>query len=225
MKYLFVILLSSSLTAAPVDEIESILKDVKSLRVQYTTCRESLNEKQDYKIMLEKELLKNASLQSKIDNFNKKRNNNTQYKKEMKELRNILKTKEKAIIYLNNRIIKLKTTQIKDKKTLEVVEKTQVLCKDENIFPQLVMKKTVVKKVKEKEEKINFAPSTFRLLRSVDVYDSINGNKITQWEKNRSFTSNIKTQNWIKITGYFMNKKWQASQEELWIKKENTVKK
>ena len=207
MKYLFVILLSTLLAAAPIDEIESILKDIKNLRVQYTTCKESLNEKQDYKIMLEKVLLKNASLQSKIDFLKKETNNNKQYEKEMKELRNILKTKEKAIIYLNNRIIKLKTTEIK----------APVLCKDENIFPQLVMK--------EKEEKINFTPSTFRLLTSVDVYDSINGSKVTQWKKNRSFTSNMKTQNWIKITGYFMNKKWQASQEELWIKKENTVKK
>jgi len=40
---------------------------------------------------------------------------------------------------------------------------------------------------------------------------------LEQWEKHTSFTSNVKSKNRIKITGYFVNKKWRKASKEMWV--------
>ena len=47
---------------------------------------------------------------------------------------------------------------------------------------------------------------------------------IYKWENKSSFTSSLMTENWIKITGYFVDKQWKKAAEELWVKKINTIK-
>lgn len=68
-------------------------------------------------------------------------------------------------------------------------------------------------------------PSAFKLKKESEIYDAPNANVLEKWEEGTSFTSNQKYKNWIKITGYFIDKKWRPSKGELWILEENVVKK
>lgn len=64
----------------------------------------------------------------------------------------------------------------------------------------------------------NFSPSTFKLLKDNEIYDSIDGNVVKNWSKNRKFTAYQRVGDWIKISGYFNNGKWQSSKEVIWIR-------
>jgi GTPase involved in cell partitioning and DNA repair len=78
-------------------------------------------------------------------------------------------------------------------------------------------------KPQNKEEKIEietFEPSSFRLNVDSFIYSRDTGKSIDKWEKGTSFTSNKKAANWIKITGYFVNKKWKKAKKDMWIKSE-----
>ena len=63
-----------------------------------------------------------------------------------------------------------------------------------------------------------FKASAFRLNKDTDIYDGVGGKKIDRWESGRSFTSGVRTKNYVKITGYFINRKWRASPKEMWVK-------
>ena len=89
-------------------------------------------------------------------------------------------------------------------------------------------------KLKEKEskkkskkvvlQKVSFVkPGTFHLKTNSNIYNKINGKKVDTWEKNRTFTSNIRSADWIKITGYFVNRKWTKAKKSLWIKSVNAT--
>jgi len=220
VKYLFVLLLSVVLPASEMDRFESIVQDIQTLREEYTVCLKYLNvEKQftnlnqvkevsEYPNKFNQEVAKNKILLAKINKF----------EKQIKKLENISKTKDNSIYNLITKIEKLNKTKENTKNTLILVEKKEVVCVEENIFPQLVMKNT------PRESEVHFAPATFRLLTNSSIFDSINGTEVTKWENKTSFTSHTGTKNWVKITGYFVEKKWQKSKESLWIKKENVVK-
>jgi len=121
---------------------------------------------------------------------------------------------------------------IKDMKwfteTIETLENDLNQKKKELSKIQAVKKKeiTIVHKVvKQKAEMIRFIkPATFRLKNTSIIYNKIDGVKITEWFKNRTFTSNIKSENWVKITGYFVGRKWKKVNEEMWIKSNQVFK-
>ena len=103
----------------------------------------------------------------------------------------------------------------------EVIKEKKIYPKDDNVFPTLMLKeaKVVKKNIKEKEIVQEAKPTTYRLKNDSKIYNRFDGAEIYLWEKDRTFTSNIKTQNYIKITGFFVNQVWQSAEEELWIKK------
>ena len=101
-----------------------------------------------------------------------------------------------------------------DKKVKETVVKKEL--------PEI--KKIVEPKRKEVEKLERFKASAFRLNKNAVIYDKVNGEKIDEWNKETSFTSSIKTQNWVKITGYFVDKVWMRSSKELWIKSSDIIK-
>jgi len=115
---------------------------------------------------------------------------------------------------------------IKDMKwftqTIETLEndlnqKKQELSKIKSVKKKKI--KIVHKVIKLKEESIKFIkPVTFRLKNTSIIYNKIDGIKVLQWSKNRTFTSNIKSENWVKITGYFVGRKWKKAQKDMWIK-------
>jgi len=64
---------------------------------------------------------------------------------------------------------------------------------------------------------------SFRLKRDANIYSTIRGIKLFKWEKGTSFTSNVRSDGWIKITGYFVNKIWKKSQKDLWVDMKDTI--
>jgi len=108
------------------------------------------------------------------------------------------------------------------KRVKELEKKLKKLMQKQNNFPKLIMKEDS----KTKNTKfIKFKAASFKLNYDSIVYDDINGNMITKWTEGTSFTSNIKTKSWIKVTGYFINKKWTSAKKEMWIKIKQVEKK
>ncbi|MEN8302647.1 MAG: hypothetical protein ABFQ64_01080 [Campylobacterota bacterium] len=107
------------------------------------------------------------------------------------------------------------------------VKKTKKLKKQKEVTPKKKLseiKKIVEPKRDEVEKLERFKASAFRLNKNAAVYDKVNGKKLYEWEEGTSFTSSIKTQNWTKITGYFVDRVWMRSTKELWIKSTDVIK-
>lgn len=68
------------------------------------------------------------------------------------------------------------------------------------------------------------APSAYHMATNATVYSMPNGTKVDTWESGRSFTSGTSRDGWVKITGYFVNRVWQAASEELWVKESDVIK-
>ncbi len=115
-------------------------------------------------------------------------------------------------------------------------------CQDDNPFPQLMMKeKKEVLPQKEDAEitiTVNKTPqvalkperiitttgNAYRMNKEAQVYDAPDGKPIELWEEKTSFTSNVFEGDWIKITGHFVDRIWQKSTKDMWVKSEDTLK-
>ncbi|MCK9490530.1 MAG: hypothetical protein M0Q24_00450 [Sulfurimonas sp.] len=234
MKSLFIIfLLFFLLQGDELQRIESIINDITKLRVEHEECKKALDSKGIIKVETTKESecesyektveilkTKNISLEKKLQEQTKilkdTENEREIYKK-------AVKTKEDQIEILKNQIVFLeKKGETKPKVVVkEIIKEKKIYPKDDNIFPTLMPKHTKFKKeiLKTKEIEEETKPTTYRLKYDSKIYNEISGDEIYLWEKDRTFTSNIQTQNFTKITGYFIDKKWQKAEEELWIKK------
>ncbi|MFA5233786.1 MAG: hypothetical protein WC390_05230 [Sulfurimonas sp.] len=122
------------------------------------------------------------------------------------------------IVFEQNKLLKSK----------EYINKNQFINSDENLdkysFPKLMMKEAYQAKLPEGDKIVEFEPSSFRLKTDSIIYDTIDGNKIDKWERGRSFTSSTKTNSWIKISGYFVKKKWKKADGDMWVKRAQVVK-
>lgn len=115
---------------------------------------------------------------------------------------------------LKQRVYELEKTvnsQQKLLKTKEIGRKNNI----NTVFPQLMMKG---------EESVFFEASAFRLNKESYIYDGAKANVIDKWEEGTSFTSNMKIGSWIKITGYFIDRKWTKAQEDMWVRSEDAIK-
>ncbi len=120
--------------------------------------------------------------------------------------------------------------------------KVITVCKDDNPFPELMMKeqKTVLPHETEvqivievkKTPPVSACPdritteegSVYRMNKEADIYDAPQGKVVDRWEEKTSFTSNVSQGEWIMITGYFVDRRWQKAQKEIWVKAEDTLK-
>jgi len=100
------------------------------------------------------------------------------------------------------------------KRIKELEKEITKLKRKQNNFPKLMMKD----EAEGKDELIRFKARSYKLKYDSIIYNGINGKMITKWLENTSFTSGVKTKTWIKITGYFVNKKWTAAKKDMWIK-------
>ncbi|PHR58880.1 MAG: hypothetical protein COA44_01680 [Arcobacter sp.] len=122
----------------------------------------------------------------------------------------------------------LNTCKNKKIKTIKIVTNAKGLCIDDNPFPKLLKKekmrvpKKLPIKTKPSKEKRK-ASGVYRMQGESTVYDKPNGKVIEIWEDTRSFTSNIAKDKWVKITGFFVDRKWQKAQNELWVKRTNIL--
>ncbi|WP_457749613.1 hypothetical protein [Sulfurimonas sp.] len=134
------------------------------------------------------------------------------YKKSQEELniyKDRVKTLEKKLKIANN-LLKTKQKPIEN----TVVNDADCFKNQTNTFPKLKMRIKV----------IHTKASAFRLKKDAPIYNAINGKKIDEWEKGTSFTSNQKTEKFIKITGYFKNKQWVKAEKPLWIRSDDALK-
>mgnify|MGYP007094920046 CR=1 FL=1 len=250
MKYIYLTFFVSVFAMAnEISRMESIVEDIEKLRSNYTKCMKELVLKTDvdnsanselkkmqklmeeYKVLLEEEKVKNTLLLSQ------KNEKLTLDEKSNKVKKNILETKLKDEKIKNeslSRNLKIKYEKIiKDKDNIIISLRNKIkitkkpimvkkeICEDENPFPSLMMKEN-------KEEKIsaatlNLKVGTYRLNQESEIYDGINGNVLFLWEDKSSFTTTKVTQDWIKVTGYFVDKKWTKAEKNLWVKKVNAT--
>ncbi len=196
MKILFItICLASFLLSDEIQRIESVVQDIEKLQNDYEKCKKSLEGAKDIKIEV-------------VEYFS----DDNKYKK-------LLKNREVDIENLKDKIALLESKN----KTLnkELSQKKYLKIEDKNKFPKLmpkIAKPLPKKEVKKEMQKIEiFTASSFKLNKNSDIFDSPQGNKIISWKKGRSFTSNKKMGSWIKITGYFVDKKWKQARKDLWI--------
>jgi len=196
------VLLTFSLSCMAADEltrIETIVKDITKLKTDYADLEV---ENSKYKSALISTQNENDVLRTNLKLYSNYEAKDKAYKKEIEALKDELKT-------LNLRFKKLQA--------------------DKNEFPQLQMKKKYQKKPEPKKEVVVteitddgeivfFEATTFRVNKDAKIFDGIYGIEIDIWDKSTSFTSNQKTSEWIKITGYFVNKTWQSAPKEMWVK-------
>jgi len=128
-----------------------------------------------------------------------------------------------------NKALREALTQCQNKKQkIRVkIKDSKGVCTDDNPFPKLLKKET---KPAPKKKKENVSKSTsistsgvYRIKGESSIYDAKEGKVIEIWEDTRSFTSNVFKDEWIKITGYFVDKKWRKASNEMWVKRENTI--
>ena len=100
----------------------------------------------------------------------------------------------------------LKEKDLKIKKLEEILAQ-----KDDGVFVEFAQPDL------EDENMQHFKAKAFRFDVEANVYDSINGDIIDRWDAKTSFTSNQKTDRWVKITGYFVDKKWQKAKKDMWV--------
>jgi len=199
------LLFSIYLNADEIQRIESIVQEIETLRSDYAKTEDALEISEYKRKDLEE---KNKILENELKTYSdftlKERNYKAEIaslEKKVEELEKRVKTKEK-----NNNILK-------DREIKKVIIKEKPM---ENQFPKLKMKKEYSAEVLEYTK-----ANTYRTECDAAIYNRVDGDKISFWESGRSFTSNIRTENWIKITGYFVDKKWRAAEEDLWIRKED----
>ena len=199
MKLILLLIFVLSLYGDDIKRIDSIVSDIEKLREDYSRTKEKLSSCQSA-LMDEKQRNIAISLDATEDEFLAKEQEYIKTIKNLESRIKILENIEKPNKVCSKKIVKTKIIKVKD---------------DENPFPKLLLKRNQ----KISKYKITyFKPSSFRVKNETFIYDKPNGKKVVKWEKNRSFTSNQKTQNWIKITGYFVDKKWRKATEPLWIK-------
>ncbi|MCX6077293.1 MAG: hypothetical protein NTW78_10495 [Campylobacterales bacterium] len=209
-------------------------------------CQAKESELKEYKELLKKEQSKNSLLTEKIESKTKSTLNSGKENQIISELERMLDDQNKALKLKEGEInslkkeliekIKAKDNQIislKSSKTKTVAVTTAAPIIEENNFPKLKMKEDEAPKNLSQEyeipknlssEAIYPSIASFRLTVDCEVYDSAGGTKVmATWIKGRSFTSNQRTKNWIKVTGYFVDKVWQKATEELWIEAANVA--
>jgi len=193
---------------------------------------------------------KNSLLETKLTKIGKSKvSQSNSIKSQNVELKNLKKTNKRLVSELKTSKTALASVPVlscKDQETentilMEALNKCKNakqkrgknvsvkkgICTDDNPFPKLLKKDTTPKtknKVKKIETPTPKLSSTYRIKGESAIYNAINGKLVEVWEDKRSFTSDTQNDTWVKITGYFVNKKWQSSKKTLWVKKENTLK-
>ncbi|MBU0632695.1 hypothetical protein KKA17_08615 [bacterium] len=200
MKSLAVILLMAvSLNAGEIERIDDMVNDISKLRTGYESCQKERDELKQTNTALKTEMSAMEELNSR---------NKEPFAKEIEALKNdvekskkLLEKKDKEIEQLNSKITNIETP--------------------DNQFPKLIMKEEYAKK---DISLTYFKATTYRLNSDSYIYDAPEGKRIEIWSKDTSFTSYIKKGEWIKITGYFIDKVWvSAKDKEMWIE-ESSIK-
>lgn len=201
------VLFFALLHADEIERIESIVNDITSLKKEYTNVQNSLV---NMEVRLEEEKVKNKRLSLKEEKYQKKI---TSLENEIKKIRKSPKPKQNKQKTCKKQEIKIIKNIIRIEKPL-ITQTTQ----ESNKFPNLLMKEEY------KGSEFDTHAYSYRVKKEAAIYDAMDGAKVDVWEEQTSFTSNVKTSKWIKITGYFVDKVWQPTTKEMWIKSSDALK-
>ncbi len=202
MRFLVLVFLVTGtfIYADELQRIDAIVNDITNLRVQYEKVKEELKA---CKMKLLDEQQKNKILLNELDGYSVLSKKEQEYEKSIKNLKTQIKKLKKHLKPEENNNLE---NQIK------IEEKT---IKKES---EQVSNKVIVVNIQEMQ------PTTFRTAKEIKIYTAPNGELLQKWEEGKSFTSNIKSGNWIKITGYFVNKVWQPAKKDMWVDSSDVVK-
>ena len=242
MRFLLIFIVLVTLSYADeTQRIEAIVKDITNLRTDYGKCMSELkaykksskaskvSDCSKYKKELKKHRVLAKKYKKVLDQAIKQNTKLISKLAKYKEFDSILKVSAQDnlptdVKTLQRELKKYKLLlKIRDKKIKRLQSGNSASFDTaENTIPKLLMKDKYRDEIASKIE--TFKPSSFRLKQNSEIFDAPNANVVANWKQNRSFTSNQKIGNWIKITGYFINKKWQKAQNEMWIEKDKTIK-
>jgi len=203
--------LNEALQAAKIQntKYKKLLEDFKSLKKEKERLSTSAT------ILVEK----NHALLGQVNAFKR----SSSEKKETKSIE-LLEEKERLLR-------ELEICKKRPKRSAKKVKVSKDICIDDNPFPVLLKKETAKKpEIKRTPEEIK-APepkqrssAVYRIKGESAIYNALDGDVIDVWEDKRSFTSNISQDNWIRITGYFINRKWTKANTQMWVEREHTIK-
>ena len=91
------------------------------------------------------------------------------------------------------------------------------------VVSKIAQNKKEIEKLKQTQfDYIVIKPTTLITTKNAKIYakPDINSKIVTNFEANRTFTSYKEKNNFIKITGYFIDGKWIPNKKEWWIKKD-----
>lgn len=220
--------LCALLSGNEIERIESIVNDVTQLRQEYERCQQRLGEAESGAKRASEAAIENERLgyEAKIKTLEEALENAQEEERraqrslehasaQIAQLNQLVSEQKRHIAALNGAV----------PKPAEPRTVVQTICPDPNPFPKLMMKDAApaaepspAAVADEAGESVYFKASPFRLNADADIYDAPGGEVVAHWEERTSFTSNEKRSGWVKITGYFVDKKWQPSGEEsLWI--------
>lgn len=100
-------------------------------------------------------------------------------------------------------------------------------------LPRTPVKTTVSQSTKTIPTPVENAPvsskkssGVYRMASDAPIYNGPNGKTVDTWEARRSFTGSAASNGWIHITGYFVNRVFQAAGEgeNLWVKESDAIR-
>ena len=144
-------------------------------------------------------------LAKKVDSLPKDTPNLSQIKQKLADLKKQVGINTKELNSLKEKVSK------NSEKINNIVSKI-----DEN-------KKEIVKLKQTQFDYIVIKPTTLITTKDTKIYakPNINSKVVMNFEANRTFTSYKERNNFIKITGYFVDGKWRPNKKEWWIQKDN----
>ncbi len=226
------LVLTALLYGDEIERINALVKEIESMRVGYEKCEEHLKLCRSASTISAKSTQEQECKNSLENHHDSKRNEIQKLHSQIQSLKNQidsyqndLKAKSRKIAFLQQKIEMLETKRKENQNNADTANGSNT-CRKELVTVKKKNEESVhtrsTKKVSAEITSYRITktqPKTFRTLREADIYDKPDGVKIARWEKGRSFTSYIESGEWVKITGYFINRKWTSAKKGLWIKK------
>ncbi len=212
-------------------ELKARHQEILALQKEHDACQAKLQGLEKINININSERIKTAALQKR----------NATLEQELKSLHVTLKEAQnasadndfeaqKADILQRYRTLETRYYQLE--KAYAMLQKKQsptpiVAAPSKETFPQLVMKPGYEHLQDDNaltQPKAIRKAKTYRVKHDAEIYDAPDGKVVAHWEARRSFTSTVYQNGWIKITGYFIERKWHSARNELlWIKAEDAI--
>jgi hypothetical protein len=219
MRYVIYLMMVSALSvAAEVEVRDANPADAEQLQTNYAICQKELQ-----RVYRENLKLRDSSEGELRDHYERRI---LSLESSLEEARKQEHRTSSALKRANRQIEQLNRLVADQKRHIATLSASEAPQAD---FPKLIPKETgIAAEAQQASEAaiVYFKAAAFETTETVPVRDAPAGNPVTTWEAETSFTSNQKQGGWIRVTGYFVDRKWRPSREEsLWIRESKVRKK